>query len=202
VAKCAAELDQEWEILPAINSPSGVMNSRNRTRRGSLTPSRDRKKASGMRIPLDSRRASTRRYTRIVWIALVVTLLSASSARSIESARELSIYCRIVERGVKGTGRHVYIPHTREALTCWGYMQAMQDLSVLADQEGDRIMGACPPEKMTTLLLIQLFGRYARAHPGELRGNAAVAVFRALQKAYPCHSAEATGQSPRIRQRQ
>jgi hypothetical protein len=72
-----------------------------------------------------------------------------------------------VERGVKGTGRHVYIPHTREALTCWGYMQAMQDLSVLADQEGDRIMGACPPEKMTTLMLIQLFGRasFDSSHP-------------------------------------
>src|SRR5262245_9557214 len=74
-------------------------------------------------------------------------------------------------------------------------MQAMQDLSVLANQEGDRILGACPPEKMTTLALIQLFGRYARAHPGELQGNAAVAVFRALGKAYPCHSAEATSQS-------
>src|SRR5262245_3143009 len=131
-----------------------------------------------MRIRLDSRRAPTRRYACIGLIALVATLLSASSARSIESARELSIYCRIVERGVKGTGRHVYIPHTREALTCWGYMQAMQDLSVLADGEGDRIMGACPPEKMTTLLLIQLFGRYARAHPGGVQGNAAVAVFR------------------------
>jgi Rap1a immunity proteins len=155
-----------------------------------------------MRISLDSRRAPTISYVCIGLIALVATLLSAWSAGAVESARELSIYCRIVERGVKGTGRHVYIPHTREALTCWGYMQAMQDLSVLADQEGDRIMGACPPEKMTTLLLIQLFGRYARAHPGELQGNAAVAVFRALQKAYPCHSAEATGQSPRIRQRQ
>ena len=159
------------------------MNSRNRTRR-------------------DSRHVPTIRCACIVWIALVATLLSASNARSIESAHELSIYCRIVERGVKGTGRHVYIPHTREALTCWGYMQAMQDLSVLADEEGNRIMGACPPEKMTTVLLIQLFGGYARAHPGELQGNAAVAVFRALLKAYPCHSAEATAVSPRIRQRQ
>ena len=155
-----------------------------------------------MRIPLDPRRTPTIRCACIVLIALVATLPSAWSAAAVESARELSIYCRIVEHGVKGTGRHVYIPHTREALTCWGYMQAMQDLSVLADQEGDRIMGACPPEKMTTLLLIQLFGRYARAHPGELQGNAAVAVIRALQEAYPCHSAEATAQSPRIRQRQ
>jgi len=66
----------------------------------------------------------------------------------------------------------------------------------------ESIMGACPPETMTTVLLIQLFGRYARSHPGELQGNAAVAVFRALQKAYPCHSGEATAVSPRIRQRQ
>ena len=29
------------------------------------------------------------------------------------------------------------------------YMQAMQDLSVLADEEGHRIMGACPPEQTT-----------------------------------------------------
>jgi hypothetical protein len=32
--------------------------------------------------------------------------------------------------------RHIYIPSTREALTCWGYMQAMRDLSVLADEMG------------------------------------------------------------------
>jgi hypothetical protein len=91
-----------------------------------------------MRIPSDSRSAPTKRCACIVSLALVATLLSASSARPIETARELSTYCRIVERGVKGTGRHVYIPHTREALTCWGYMQAMQDLSVLADEEGGR----------------------------------------------------------------
>jgi hypothetical protein len=65
-------------------------------------------------------------------------------------------------------------------------MQAMQDLSVLADEEGHRIMGACPPEQTTTLQLIQSFVRYARAHRTELQGNAVVAVFRALREAYPC----------------
>jgi hypothetical protein len=67
-------------------------------------------------------------------------------------------------------------------------MQAMQDLSVLADEEGHRIMGACPPEQATTLQLIQSFVRYARAHPTELQGNAVVAVFRALREAYPCRA--------------
>jgi hypothetical protein len=36
-------------------------------------------------------------------------------------------------------------------------MQAMQDLSVLADENGHRIMGACPPEQTTTLQLIRSF---------------------------------------------
>ena len=57
---------------------------------------------------------------------------------------------------------------------------------MLADEEGHRIMGACPPEQATTLQLIPSFVRYARAHPTELLGNAAVAVFRALREAYPC----------------
>src|SRR5207248_3764749 len=91
-----------------------------------------------------------------------------------------------LERGAKGAGRHIYIPRTQEALTCWGYMQAMQDLSVLADEEGHRIMGACPPEQTTTLQLIQSFVRYARAHRTELQGNAVLAVFRALREAHPC----------------
>jgi Rap1a immunity proteins len=89
---------------------------------------------------------------------------------------------------LRAPGRHIYIARTREALTYWGYMQAMQDLSVLADEEGHRIMGACPPEQTTTLQLIQSFIRYARAHRTELQGNAVVAVFRALRGAYPCRA--------------
>src|SRR6516165_8474050 len=55
---------------------------------------------------------------------------------ALSTARELAGYCQSLERGAKGAGRHIYIPRTSEALTCWGYMQAMQDLSVLADEEG------------------------------------------------------------------
>src|SRR6266478_8131212 len=89
---------------------------------------------------------------------------------------------------LKAAGRQIYSSRTREALTCWGYMQAMQDLSVLSDEEGHRIMGACPPEQTSTLQLIQSFVRYARAHRSELQGNAVVAVFRALREAYPCRA--------------
>jgi hypothetical protein len=92
------------------------------------------------------------KYARILSIGLVVTVAFAwSAAAAVENASELAGYCQRLERGAKGAGRHIYIPRTSEALTCWGYMQAMQDLSVLADEEGHRIMGACPPEQTTTL---------------------------------------------------
>jgi hypothetical protein len=124
------------------------------------------------------------RYARILSIGLVATVAFAWSAAAVENAHELAGYCQSLERGAKGAGRQI----TREALTCWGYMQAMQDLSVLSDEEGHRIMGACPSEQTSTLQLIQSFVRYAHAHRSELQGNAVVAVFRALREAYPCRA--------------
>jgi len=140
-------------------------------------------------IPLGIRRRKPpMRYARILLIGLVATLAFAWCAAAIEKRDELAAYCQSLERGTKGAGRHIYIPSTREALTCWGYMQAMQDLSVLADENGHRIMGACPPEETTTLQLVRSFVRYARAHRSELPSNAVVAVFRALREAYPCRA--------------
>jgi hypothetical protein len=126
------------------------------------------------------------RYTRVLPIGLIATVISTRSAAAIEDAQELANYCQALEHGTKGAGREIYIPRTREALTCWGYMQAMQDLLVLSDEDGHRIMGACPPEQTSTLQLIQSFGRYARAHRSELRGNAVIVVFRAFREVYPC----------------
>jgi hypothetical protein len=128
------------------------------------------------------------RYVRILSIGLVATVAFAWSAAAVENAHELAGYCQSVGHGAKGAGRHVYIPRTQEALTCWGYMQGMQDLSVLTDENGRRVMGACPPEQMTTLQLIRLFVRYTSTHRSELAGNAVVAVFRALGEAYPCRA--------------
>jgi hypothetical protein len=85
--------------------------------------------------------------SRILSIGLVATVAFAWSAAAMENADELARYCQSLERGAKGVGRHIYIPSTQEALTCWGYMQAMQDLWLLADENGHRFMCACPPEQ-------------------------------------------------------
>jgi hypothetical protein len=158
-------------------------------RRGLLNRSRPESCSGieGIRQPSDSRRRKLpTTYACILPIGLIATVIFAWSAAAVENAHELAGYCQSLKHGTKGTGHEIYIPRTREALTCWGYMQAMQDLSVLSDEDGQRIIGACPPEHTSTLQLIQSFVRYARAHRSDLPNNAVIAVFRALREAYPC----------------
>jgi hypothetical protein len=121
-------------------------------------------------------------------LALLVLMTAStwSQANAVENARALASYCQKLELGTKGAAQHIRIPNTKEALLCWGYMQAVQDLSVLVYEDGTRIMGSCPPEQTTVLQLIRSFVTYARSHPDELEGNTAMAVFKALQHAYPC----------------
>jgi hypothetical protein len=133
-------------------------------------------------------------------ICLALAGLSLS-AHAMGSARDLADDCRTLVGAKTGAGKQIRIPFTKKALVCWGYMQAMQDLSVLADEDGRRIMGACPPERTTLLKLIQAFVSYAHSHTDELPNNAALAVTRALQEAFPC-GANGTGfRGPSTRRR-
>jgi len=119
-------------------------------------------------------------------VAVFLIVLFPRHLAAIESARELVAYCEDAEKGVTGTGHEVEIPATREAVQCWGYMEAFQDLSALVDQNGTRLLGACPPEQGTLLDLVHSFVAYARAHRADLPDKSAVAVIKALQQTYPC----------------
>lgn len=113
-------------------------------------------------------------------------LVSSEHAHAAASARDLLSDCQSLEFGKKGTGHLIKIPNTKEALTCWGYMEAMQDLSVWVDENGRRILGSCPSVKTTVLEMIQAFVKYARSHRSQLQGNAAVIAMMAFQEAFPC----------------
>jgi Ssp1 endopeptidase immunity protein Rap1a len=89
-------------------------------------------------------------------------------------------------KGKHGSGQHIRIPFSKPALTCWGYMQAVQDFTALADEKGQRVLGICPPDRATMLDIVQAFVRYADARGKDLPDNAALAVTQALQSAYPC----------------
>jgi hypothetical protein len=80
-----------------------------------------------------------------------------------------------------------FIPeHTRSSARTNRAPDGMPSPVVMADEDGRRIMGACPSQRTTLLELIQAFVSYARSH--ELPDNAALAVTRALQEAFPCQA--------------
>ena len=94
---------------------------------------------------------------RFVFVPLLVVLAAFACSRTahvIETAEDLSNLCHRLDQGTKGNGAHIRIPKTSAVLQCWGYMQAMQDLSVLVDENGNRFIGSCPPEQITVLQLI------------------------------------------------
>jgi hypothetical protein len=120
-------------------------------------------------------------------LALILVLLFAALPRDAHaSARDLAGQCQTLLRGKHGSGEHIRIPFTKPALTCWGYMQAVQDFAALADENGKRVLGICPPDRATMLDIVQAFVRYADAQGKDLPDNAALAVTQALQSAYPC----------------
>src|ERR1700730_6136424 len=84
----------------------------------------------------------------------IAFLVASEHAQAATLARDLLNDCQSLERGKRGTGNQIQIPKTKEALVCWGYMQAMQDLSVWLDENGHKIIGSCPPEGTTLLALI------------------------------------------------
>src|SRR5512144_758662 len=98
---------------------------------------------------------ATKLVTTMARISVVIALFLATvfpgRAMALENSRQLADYCEAVDSGVVGRGQEVEIPGTKEAILCWGYMEALQDLSALVDQSGNRILGACLPEKGTLL---------------------------------------------------
>jgi hypothetical protein len=119
-------------------------------------------------------------------IVASAVLVASEGAQAATPVRDLLSGCQSLERGKTGRGNHIEIPKTKSSLVCWGYMKAMQDLSVWTDENGHTILGSCPPERTTTLDLIRSFVRYGRSHRRELPSNAALAVTKACQQAFAC----------------
>jgi hypothetical protein len=65
-------------------------------------------------------------------------------------------------------------------------MKAVQEFSVLADQDGKTLLGSCPSADGTTTQVVRLFVDYARAHPDKLDLSAAAVAYNAMADAYPC----------------
>src|SRR5499433_3480646 len=118
-------------------------------------------------------------------LGLILVLLFAALPRAAHaSARELAGGCQALLQGKRGSGDEIRIPLSKPALECWGYMQAVQDFAALADENGRRVLGICPPDRASLLDMVQAFVRHARQQSKDLPDNAALAVTQALQSAY------------------
>ncbi|HTV30917.1 MAG TPA: Rap1a/Tai family immunity protein [Xanthobacteraceae bacterium] len=103
-----------------------------------------------------------------------------------QTGRELLPVCESLQRGLHTKRDQVLIPPGSAVAQCWGFMSAVQQYAALADQNGNRLLDACPKLDITTTQILATFIRYARLHPDELDSPAALVAFDAMRDAFPC----------------
>lgn len=116
-------------------------------------------------------------------ICLVDLLVSSASA---QTGAEMLRACQFLQRGMHVEGTRVFLPPSTDARVCWGFVEAVQQYSTLADQDGKTWLHACPPEHATTTQVLQVFVAYMQAHPEKLNLSAAAVAYNAMADAFPC----------------
>ncbi len=110
---------------------------------------------------------------------LVPSSAPATTGRLLQSCQQ------VVGAADGASKRTLVIPAA--GLRCWYYMSAIQDMSVLVDQDGRRLLGVCAPPDTTLIDYVCVFVYYARNQKGTQRESAALAI-EALGQAFPCKS--------------
>jgi len=110
----------------------------------------------------------------------------AGSPASAESAREMLQACEMLQRGMHIEGQTIYIPPSARVNQCWGFIEAVQEYSSLAGQNGKTLLDACPGENITTVDVLHEFVSYLQKHPEKLDLKAAAAAYNAMVDAFPC----------------
>jgi hypothetical protein len=126
--------------------------------------------------------------TSAIVAALALSVLAGLFAfpAQAQTARELLPVCESLQRGLHTKRDQVFIPPGSAVAQCWGFMSAVQQYAAVADQNGTRLLDACPKPDITTTQVLGKFIRYARSHPKELDEPAALVAFHAMRDAFPC----------------
>jgi hypothetical protein len=101
------------------------------------------------------------------------------------SSGDLLLSCQaITAQSPRSAQRTLDVP--AEGLPCWYYMEALQNMTALSDERGERFLGICPPPDSTVLDFVRIFVQGARPEDiGSHRNAAAFALLR-LAQAFPC----------------
>ncbi len=111
-------------------------------------------------------------------------LLAGGNAPAMTPGELLRSCEAVVNTAGAAAGDTIDIPPA--GLRCWYYMAAIQNMSVVVDQGGERLLDICAPSDTTLMDYVRIFVRYARRNLKELQGNAAALAIAGLSEAFPC----------------
>jgi hypothetical protein len=133
----------------------------------------------------------------VVLLGGVICSLAAGRATAMPSS-DLLRSCQAVIGSVDANERpqnpQVEIEIPEAGLPCWYYMSAVQNMAVLVDESGARLLGICAPADTTLLDFVRIVVKSARVRNSE-DSNAAANILPALVHAFPCPSVSPTKRS-------
>jgi Rap1a immunity proteins len=123
------------------------------------------------------------RYAGTVLLGALACLVALNTASSTTSDELLRSCLEIVSGVGPKAGGEVDIPQS--GLSCWYYMSAIQNMSVLETPHGVRLLGICAPPETTLMDYVRVFVARARKRRTQSDNAAAVAVV-VLSEIFPC----------------
>jgi Rap1a immunity proteins len=129
-------------------------------------------------------RASIARYAVAVFLGMTGFLLVREDAIAL-SPVDLLASCEAIPDASSLSAEKTF-DIAAEGLPCWYYMSAVQNMTVLADERGERLLGICPPPDSTVLDFVRVFVQYARTEDVGSQRNAAAFALLGLARAFPC----------------
>ena len=124
---------------------------------------------------------------RLILVVLAIFFLSTFSAQSnVESADELLRSCEDFLGAYRPSGVGFTLqPESRSVYECWGYINAIMQLSARTDH-GRTPTGACPTPATSALNIIEVVVAFLQKHPEALHERAGVEAIHSLRQAFPC----------------
>jgi hypothetical protein len=121
---------------------------------------------------------------QIALLAAVACLVSPNSAGAATCSELLRSCMEIVEKRTSQSGE-VDFPPT--GAPCWYYMSAIQNMSVLENLDGVRLLGICSPPDTTLMDYVRIFAQKAQKRKMQSE-NAAALTILVLGQRFPCAS--------------
>jgi hypothetical protein len=120
-------------------------------------------------------------------ITFAVVLMPIASERAAAITRDQLFRSCAAVTSVLDSSRRSSLEIPASGLPCWYYMTAVQNMSVIVDQNGAHVLGICPPSSSSLAEYVQAFVRYERgqkkAHDDD---NPAPDIVMSLAKKFSC----------------